>query len=399
MLISSPASLAAQGQVDEEDYDSRRARALQYYQDDKFDLAVPQLKSLVKERPMDVEVLVALAFSLLTRSGAVEDPDKQREMMIEAREHLLKAKELGGAGEHALGVLEILPEDGITTPFSHDEVVERAMKEGEAAFSRKDWDEALAAYETAYLMDPKLYMAALFIGDVYFVKGKPASAGSWFARAIEIDPDRETAHRYWGDALLQERAPDEALEKYLSAIVAEPYNRLSWAGLIKWAKQEDVELAHPKIESPNQVSQEDEGKINIIIDSGSTERRDGSGSWFIYEIFRAARMTKDKDDSDDGEELSALEDEVMALTMVAGAVDRDMTEGKIDELDPGLATLLKLHKSGLLEAYVSISRADDDIRQDYPAYREENRDKLIRYIREYIIQPKAGEEEAAAGKD
>ena len=26
-------------------------------------------------------------------------------------------------------------------------------------------------------------------------------AGAWYAKAIAINPDRETAHRYWGDVL------------------------------------------------------------------------------------------------------------------------------------------------------------------------------------------------------
>ena len=56
-------------------------------------------------------------------------------------------------------------------------------------------------YQRALLLDPKLYEAALFIGDVYFKTADQVKAVEWFARAVAINPDRETAYRYWGDCL------------------------------------------------------------------------------------------------------------------------------------------------------------------------------------------------------
>ena len=41
-----------------------------------------------------------------------------------------------------------------------------------------------------------MYTAALFSGDVYYKKKEYGSAGEWFARAIQMDPDRETAYRF-----------------------------------------------------------------------------------------------------------------------------------------------------------------------------------------------------------
>ena len=55
------------------------------------------------------------------------------------------------------------------------------------------------------------------------------------------------------------------------------------------------------------------------------------------------------------------------------------------KLDAEAQTLLKLKESGLLEAYVLISRPDNGIAQDYAPYRAEHRDKLIQYISEWII--------------
>ena len=55
---------------------------------------------------------------------------------------------------------------------------------------------------------------------------------SWFARAIAVDPNRETAYRYWGDAILKfGNDPAAAREKFIDAIVAEPYSKFAWQGI------------------------------------------------------------------------------------------------------------------------------------------------------------------------
>ena len=65
-----------------------------------------------------------------------------------------------------------------------------------------------------------------------------------------------------------------------------------------------------------------------------------------------------------------------------------MKEGKVKKLDPALGELVKLEEAGLLEAYVLFSRANEGISHDYEEYRKTNRDKLRRYLIEYIASGK-----------
>ncbi|HST50636.1 MAG TPA: hypothetical protein VLJ61_01395 [Pyrinomonadaceae bacterium] len=58
---------------------------------------------------------------------------------------------------------------------------------------------------------------------------------------------------------------------------------------------------------------------------------------------------------------------------------------KVKSLSPSLAKLKKLNDEGLLEAYILLARADQGIADDYPAYLAQNRDKLRRYVVEYIL--------------
>ncbi len=64
-----------------------------------------------------------------------------------------------------------------------------------------------------------------------------------------------------------------------------------------------------------------------------------------------------------------------------------LTESKdVKKLNPALATLKKLNDEGLLESFILFVRADAGIKQDYPAYRQNNRDKLKRYLVEYMMK-------------
>jgi hypothetical protein len=65
-------------------------------------------------------------------------------------------------------------------------------------------------------------------------------------------------------------------------------------------------------------------------------------------------------------------------------VRQQTKDGKIKQLDPALAELVRLNDDGLLEAYVLFARADEGIAQDYSAYRKASRDKLRRYLVEYV---------------
>ena len=90
--------------------------------------------------------------------------------------------------------------------------------------------------------------------DPQFRKEHFEQAGIWFAKAIAINPNRETAYRYWGDALKLEGKTDEARDKFVDAIVAEPYSRKAYVGLTQWADRHKISMAHPKIVVPSNVS-------------------------------------------------------------------------------------------------------------------------------------------------
>jgi len=71
------------------------------------------------------------------------------------------------------------------------------MDAGEAAFARRDFDEALIAYAKALELEPTNYSASLFYSNTHDRKNDFARASQWYERTMRLDPDIETAFRYY----------------------------------------------------------------------------------------------------------------------------------------------------------------------------------------------------------
>ncbi|MGH9880065.1 MAG: hypothetical protein ACRD6N_01415, partial [Pyrinomonadaceae bacterium] len=86
----------------------------------------------------------------------------------------------------------------------------------------------------------------------------------------------------------------------------------------------------------------------------------------------------------------SLKEEASALRVVAEIVSKDLSSGKIQNLNQSLENLLKLHKADLIEPYVLFVRPNAGIALDYATYRQTNREKLRRYWVEFVIQTGPG---------
>ena len=266
------------------------------------------------------------------------------------------------------------------------------MQAAEAAFSRGDLATALAGYQDIALRDPNSYEARLFAGDVYFVMKKLEPAAEWFQRAIAINPNIETAYRYWGDALMQFGREDAALQKFIDAVVAEPYSRRAWAGLQQWADRTGHEVAHPRIDIPAQpqsASTEPATKdvqINVNLDEGADPQ--SVGIWLVYSAQRALWRTEEfaKRFPDEKRYRHSLAEEIEAFELMLATLDE--TKQPADLASESLRNVAALKQDQMLAAYVLISTPDEGIAQDYEEYREAHRDVLHAYIEKYVVREK-----------
>lgn len=392
LLFASAAPAAARAQ---EDGDERR-RAFELFGRQNFDEALPLLEKLAAANPNDGEALARLGVVIVARSVPLTDEAQRRRERARAYKLLSRAKELGVKDDFVDYTLNSFNPDGSAREgagdgFSKNREAEGLMREGEAAFSRGDYAAALRAYERAFALDPTLYHAPLFAGDAHLQRKEYEKAAEWYARAVSLQPDTETAYRYWGNALLRQGRHEEAREKYVGAIIADPYNGYVWRnGLFRWAEATRTRLGHPKIEPAASVTPMKDNKMTITIDPNTLGKSDdGRAAWMSYGISRAAWSVNDyaifrKAHPAEKEYRHSLAEEAGALRLVAETVRRERREGKIKQLAPDLAQLVKLDDDGLLEAFVLLARADEGIARDYAQYRKTNRDKLRRYLVEYV---------------
>ena len=284
-------------------------------------------------------------------------------------------------------MISAIPEDGsASAAFSQNIAANSLMIEAEGFFSSGKLDQALADYKKALELDPKLYHAALFAGDVFVHQGDFAQGLIWYDRAIAIDPTIETGYRYSATPLMRQGKIDLARDRYIEAFITEPYNKFARAGLIQWGTTTKTALAHPDIKIPTDVTYDDKGNVNINLDASALlgGKDDGSFAWITYGTTRS-EWKKEKFAKQFPTEPTyrhSLAEEVDALRSVIALATSDK---KAKGLSPSLARLKKLNDEGLLEAYILLAHADDGIAKDHPAYLKTNRDKLRRYVVTYVV--------------
>lgn len=359
------------------------ARALELRKASHYEEANALFVTWLEAHPRDAEAHFDYGYSLSLEATATGNPELATRLRKQAYAEGKKAKELGSTNVVLDLLLQSTDENGadLADPkhFSGNPQAAALVKQGEQAFSAHRMDEALQFYQDALRADPRCYSAALFSGDVYFSQPDYGKAIEWFSKAVGIDPNRETAWRYWGDALLHRRQATQALDKYLEALVAEPYNRLPREMLDKFAKAMNTTVQHPGIALPRLEVTIKDGKTNLSV------APDTSPLVLAYGMARAAWLNEQRDKffPKDAPVRHSLPEEVDGLRKFAAiAVEmKEKSPGQVAPLADTVATIKQLDASGLLEAYVLLDRADAGIAQDYIAYRQEHRDRLLKYGR------------------
>jgi tetratricopeptide (TPR) repeat protein len=384
-VCSFSSAVASQQQPDPE-----RVRAFQLYQDAQYTEALPVFEKLAAKYPEDPDVVMTYGFLVLGQTAYQKDAAGRKEARRRGRELLAKAQQLGANDQLLKSMLESLPPDGgDDAKLSTKKEAEEAMREGEAAFAKKDFPKAIELYQRALLLDPQLYEAALFTGDSYFATADQRKAGEWFARAAAINPDRETAYRYWGDALMKQGRVTEAGDKFVEAYLAEPYSRMSRSAFLDWGQRVNIMLNHPRVEIPTNVTSQTEGEVTINLDPNALKKDDKSGAgaaWITYGLIRGTWRSTEfaKQYPAEKQYRHSLKEEAAALRTALKVFSEDKAK-KAENADPSLTLLAKLDKEGLLESFILLALPDAGIAQDYPAYRRTNLEDLRRYVKQYVL--------------
>jgi len=287
--------------------------------------------------------------------------------------------------------------DGIATKFSDNPAADEAMRAREAAFSRREYDEAIRNYSKALELEPKNYAAVLFIGNTLFRKQEFAKADEWYEKAIQLDPNVETGYRYYADTLARQGDMAKSRSMLIRAAVAEPYNRMVWRDLMTWAALNDTRihfkyaglLSDPKPIDPSAPKSEPLFEVKLF----PQRPKDLSDAWRAYLSVRRDWKEHGKFKQHFPQEPGyrhSLAEETEALTAEAGVLETlrgDIETAELVLEDQSLLLLLKLHEAGLLEPYALFRLGDEGIAKDYAEYRSQHRNKLEEYMDKFVVPP------------
>jgi tetratricopeptide (TPR) repeat protein len=386
--LSAPSCIPGQTTGDEA-YQAKRHKAVELFVQGQRLEALPLLEELNQKRPEDEEVVVALAASLVDHAATLSDPQAAAKERLRARDLLERSGSTSPLAENLLQLLRQMPESG-ALHFSGNPAAEQAMQAGEAAFSLRNFDEAIKQYSRALEIEPKNYSAALFIGNTYDKKNDFAQAGKWYERAIHLDPNIETAYRYYADMLAKQGQMARARAMLIHAAVAEPYNRIVWRELRAWAAINNTEINSVYAGIPASALK------NGPAAKPEQPPQDSSAAWRAYfsvqAEWRSGSRFKQRFPQEPGYR-HTLAEESEALHAVVAAAQKLQDDKRTADLvakDTGLLLLMKLHHAGLLDAYVLFSLGDDGIAKDYSGYRAAHREKLEEYMDKFVVPPSPG---------
>ena len=367
-------------------YQSKRQNAADLFDRGKPLEALPLPEELVKANPNDDEMLVALAACLVDHAATVTDQQAAGKERLRARDLLDRAWNLGNTSTLAMNLSQLLkqlPENG-AIKFSSNPRAEQFMRAGEAAFSRRDFDGAIANYSKALEAEPTNYSAALFIGNTYDKKNDFANGAIWYQRAVQLDPNVETAYRYYADMLARKGDMAGARAMMIQAAVAEPYNQIVWRELRAWAILNDTQINTVFV------------AVHPPVTASLSANQPSIGASAIWQAYYAARESWQKGEefkkhfAQETEYRHSLPEEFEALTASAKILERMQQDAKTAELltnDPSLTLLSNLYHAQLIEPYVLFSLGDAGIARDYAAYRATNRQKLEEYMDKFVVPP------------
>jgi tetratricopeptide (TPR) repeat protein len=258
--------------------------------------------------------------------------------------------------------------------------------EAERLFNKGDLAGAVALYRKTWEKYPQFYSAPLFAGDSEYKLGHFDEAGVWFARAIAINPDIETAHRYWADCLAKAGKPAEAHKQYVEAFIADPYQKAPRLQLKTFASMNKLRYVPPPITLPAPPTKGKDGNMVITVDPAKANDPIAA-AWLGYPMqtlaWQNGKFAKIYPNEKTYRHSLAEESESLR-TMLKVVQSMNIPEEKYDAT---IRSLFGLEKDGMLECWILIDNPDQGTAQDYAAFRATHRDLLRAYIEKYDLHP------------
>lgn len=377
LLLISTAFVTTYGQTEAEVKEATN-KVVQLIEQQRFTEAIPHLEVLIKASPNEPKLRFFYGYSLLTKSKQISNNEEAKQLSVKALEEFKKAKELGLKDETNDALIALLSGTGNLEGYSKNAEANKFMNQAENNFAQSKYEEALQFYQKALALDPNIYEAALFSGDVYLKKEEWDNAEKWYQKAISINPNRETAYRYSATPLMKQKKYDQARDRYIEAFITEPYSQSSPRGISQWAEVTGAKLGTPKVDFPK-IEFNANGQATM---AAPVDKPDYNAEWKSYIATRISWRKEKfaKTFPSEKKYRHTLQEEIEAIRSVL----KSAKEQKLSH--PHFTILQKIDDDGLLEAFILMAQADEGIAEDHEAYLKNNRLKLRQYVLNYVIQ-------------
>jgi len=354
----------------------------------KYDEAYALYKAWLAQNPGDAEAHFYYGYAMTLQANGENNENAAADLRKKARPHILMAAALGTKNPLLPTLLSSTAPDYKEGPYSENKKANDLITQAEKAFAQHRYNDSAKLYQEALKYEPDSYETTLYIGDAYFYDNKLTSAIEWFKKAIALDPNKETAHRYLADTLTKLGKRNEALDEYIAAVVAEPYAQFPSAMLERVAQGVNpLYKSSPLRDIPKlTVGLNASGKN---LDIGIASKADKNDMTLEYVTARAVWIaTESQKRFPNGVDRHYCAEEEAAGLRAFAAKVFELNDKKDTDASNYLAAAVaikKLDEAGLLEAAIYLDHATNTIAQDYPAYREKHRDLLERYLREFWL--------------
>lgn len=412
--ISSPQALSSQQALPapqhQANFEAERDHANQLFLAGKPLEALPLYEDLCKQDQTVAVFAERHGSGLLAKAGATADPKAKSELTDTGLAEISRAQSLGDNSPYVVAILNAASKTPVgaaanaplgmpplTVGYTHvaSAKAQAIYDQAEQAFAQQNYAAAAPLYVKASQADPQWYMPALNAGDAYFHLKDFKNADVWFGKAVAIDPDRETAYRYWGDELFAKGDRMAAKSKYVAAVIAEPFTGVTWSKLAEWARVTRTPFIIPRVQRPEFTTPNGKLKVDTALE---TETGDGRSSWLVYERVRvshgapvAGQLSMAGAAGANGAftptgYVHTLSEEMDALTAMLADVQKKLAASTVtqEKLDPGIRAMLVLEKMQYLEPFVLLNFHDAGLRHGYPAYRANHRAFLVSYMNQVV---------------
>lgn len=267
---------------------------------------------------------------------------------------------------------------------------EQAYRRAEDSFAADRPRAALPDYDRATTLCPDDALYWISAGDAYFRLGDYGRAEALFREGLRRDPWQRSGHRFLSDTESHLGNPAAAHAEAVLAVLSDPSYQTGWQWLKDFTVNHGGKWNRSFAVKPTARHGAD-GKMVVTIeaDPGSETSRDGEKTlWLAYAMLRVAETSGGKYGRADWpppswEQRSPLERERLRVAEILSI--RDAVVARSPEAESSFwRHIATARVAGFLDEAIYLNLLDAELVPEYVAYRAEQPDRLVRYMREQL---------------